>query len=273
MDGQIGSFTYMRLKSIAPDDLSDEQRALLSEYEERSLRQRTPEQVKFSIKYLEKLNQVEEESFRSIEKNGLWRLFNHYYYIQNKRPYELTSDSLMNIATIMHYFLRDKKFFESPHLSNISEPSFDKGLLLIGGYGNGKSSVMMAMQSALADFNHYFAFKNMNNVVSDYESCQEAHEKNTFWYYTTSGNCCFDDVKTERLASNYGKVNIFKDIFEKRDLNPLLKTHITCNYNEEYPFDVLEGIREFGSKYTGRVYDRIIHRCNIVEFKGKSFRK
>jgi DNA replication protein DnaC len=43
----------------------------------------------------------------------------------------------------------------------------------------------------------------------------------------------FDDLKTERIASNYGKVNIFKDILEER-YNRNAKTHITCNFKDGF---------------------------------------
>jgi len=96
------------------------------------------------------------------------------------------------------------------------------------------------------------------------------------------GDRYFDDIKTERHASNYGKVNLFKDILENRYNNrvqivkgvtKINKTFGTCNYKEGYEGNTEVALEEFGEMYGGRIYDRLFEMFNIIEFKGKSFRK
>jgi len=82
----------------------------------------------------------------------------------------------------------------------------------------------------------------------------------------------YDDVKTERIASNYGMTNLFKDIIEKREVRKL-KTYITCNFKEDQPGNIPAALLEFGEKYGSRVFDRLFSMFNIIEFKGKSFRR
>ena len=269
----IGSHTAKYLRSLPPERLTDEDKQALKDYESNHGHQPTPEQLENRAKYLEKLTKQSEAEEIKISKDTFWRLFNDFYKAQNKSAFKVTKESLQNIMPVVLYFTKDDEFFECPNLSNLHKPSFDKGLLLIGSYGTGKSSVLKACQSVLQQFGKSYAIHNMNDVVSNYEQCQEPQDKTTFWHYMTNGNACFDDVKTEREASNYGKANLFKDIFEKRYLNPNIITHLTCNYSDAHPNDLEKGIDDFGIRYGGRVYDRMSEKFNVVEFKGVSMRE
>jgi DNA replication protein DnaC len=132
---------------------------------------------------------------------------------------------------------------------------------------------MKAMQMAVQGFDvPSFARYSANKVVELYELCDKAEKKSDFWIKMSTGHKLFDDVKTEREASNYGKVNVFKDVFEKRYESKAM-TYITCNYQEDAPNDVEKAVNEFGAKYGARVWDRMYEMFNIIEFKGKSFRK
>ncbi len=111
-----------------------------------------------------------------------------------------------------------------------------------------------------------------NDTVLDYEQTDSPEDRRTLLQPLLNGRAHFDDLKTESIASNYGKKNIFKDVLEIRYKNKLL-THVTCNYMQGYSGDVQMGLEEFGAKYGGRVYDRIKEMFNVVEFKGKSFRE
>ncbi|OIQ22174.1 MAG: hypothetical protein BM557_02020 [Flavobacterium sp. MedPE-SWcel] len=93
------------------------------------------------------------------------------------------------------------------------------------------------------------------------------------------GSRYFDDLKTERIASNYGKVNIFKELLEERynrvdpKTKKRLKTFVTCNFKEGFEDNLEKAVDEFGEKYGSRVWDRMFEMFNIIEFKGKSFRR
>jgi DNA replication protein DnaC len=143
----------------------------------------------------------------------------------------------------------------------------------MGGYGNGKSSIMAAVQNVLQ---HHptlsFAIRDANDVVLEYEQTDRPEDRKGLLRPLMNGRCFFDDIKTESIASNYGKKNLFKDILEIRYKNKLL-THVTCNYAAGENGNVQAGLNEFGQKYGGRVYDRLKDMFNIVEFKGKSFRR
>lgn len=269
----IGVAAYKYLKSIPNQTLTDEQKKAVLEYENRHSELITEEQKQNTIEYSKKICQSSELVYPEISREVLWSRFQYFYKQDNNRDFEQTKESVVAITTIAYYFMRNEKFFDQPNVSNLSEPSFDKGLLCIGGYGVGKTSILKAIQKALQCYGVSYAIRNMNDIVSDYEDCKEAHDRKTFWHSITRGNCLFDDVKTEREASNFGKVNLFKDIIEKRYMLKESVTHITCNYHNDYPNDLSAGLDEFGTIYGGRAYDRLFEMCNIIEFKGNSFRK
>ena len=268
----IGRHVAAHLRSLP--NLTEEQKKQLDEFDNRNLKDLTDEQKANRIAYNEKIKMAYvPKSEIVIEKKDFWPMFKYNYFMSQCVDFNETKETIDNIEPVIKYFLQDESFKDCKNVSHQFNPSLKKGLLIIGGYGNGKSSVMEAIRLSLQNYGLSFAFRNMNDVVTDYEACEDQTHKKTFWHYVTSGNCCFDDVKTESEASNFGKVNLFKSIIEKRYLNKDIKTHLTCNYSDSFPYDLEKGLDEFGEKYGGRVYDRMTEMFNVIEFKGKSMRK
>jgi DNA replication protein DnaC len=271
---RIGRHVYTNLKNmqrLKPDSLTEEELAAISDYEEGV--KPTEEQKAKRAEYAQKVFADPKEASYEFDKDMLWQLFTGTWKEQNELGFEVTNETIENLKPVMYYFLRDEKFFDCERLTDKSKPSFDKGLLIMGGYGNGKSSIMLALHTVLQFHSELsFAHRDANDVVSDYEQCKDAQEKEMLWKPLTIGRCFFDDVKTEEVANNFGKKNLFKDILEIRYKNKAL-THICCNYADGQNGNIQAGLDEFGVKYGGRVYDRLKHMFNIIEFKGKSMRE
>lgn len=238
-----------------PYELSEERKEKIKEYSA-SLCKPKPKKVLQGLKYDE-----------------LFFAFKHEYKSQTGKELLVDQERLDDYKTILCYFTQDERFFKCKNLSQKSTPSFDKGLLIVGGYGNGKSSIMKALSSALKYYSvRQFRFYTANSIVDKFESCETTQDKKSFWKTFSNGTLCFDDVKTERDASNFGKYNLFKDIIERRyDYDA--RTFFTCNYHPLKPGDLDAALAEFGDRYGARAYDRIFEMFNIIEFKGKSLRK
>lgn len=180
------------------------------------------------------------------------------------------------------YLGKDERFFECTALSKMSKPSFEKGLLIVGSYGSGKTSTMKIFHKLFCQPRFFktpltFGWYSAQEVVEQYENIQTPADKTLFWNNMVKGARYFDDVKTERQASNYGKVNLFKEIIEKRyDLyiNTGKKTYLSCNYakGKENVGNLSKALAEFRLLYGPRVYDRLFEMFNVVVFKGESFR-
>ncbi|WP_396636312.1 hypothetical protein [Maribacter sp. R77961] len=206
-------------------------------------------------------------------KQQLWIQFLKNFKDLHGKSFWQDDDALENLKPIFTYLLRDSSFFESYNLmSDLSKPSFEKGLLIIGGFGTGKTSIMKSMQecSLLFKSQPYKIF-SCNEVVQKYESSATQLDKKEFFRQMNAGTNLFDDLASERLASNYGQVNIMKDVLEQRYFSRKI-THGTMNFKEGYPGDVEMAMKKLGEFYGPRVYDRIFEMFNVVVFKGKSRR-
>ncbi|MBE8727956.1 hypothetical protein [Flavobacterium hungaricum] len=271
----IGVNKYSYLKSLVQDKLTETQKKEIEVYEKKQVGQ-TPEQLEYELSYFEKLLKPKPKVEFSITARQLFNLFKSNFPLVKNRPFIKVENTIKNLEPLIYYFTKDERFFKCDNLSTLSEPSFDKGILIIGPYGNGKTSTMEVFEKIFKGIPKLgFKTYSANEAVTMFEKCtgddaailRKEFEK-LMWHRTV----CFDDLKTERTASNYGKVNIFKEILEER-YRLGSKTYMICNYKEGYENDLQAAIDELGEKYGGRVWDRIYEMFNIIEFKGKSFRK
>ncbi len=256
------------------ENLSPEQKKQLQDY--RDARICTPQQKFKTDQYFEEIRKPVVEKPFKITNKAIYLKFLKVFKQREGVEFIKEKKALKTLKTLILYFNRDKKFFncdiKTKFKNKTCEPSFDKGLLIIGGFGVGKSAMMLTFEEMFLFTPYIFRGYTANNIVSLYENCENANEKRDFWLRMKVKTAYYDDVKTERIASNYGKANIFKDILEKRYISDL-KTHITCNYKVDTKNDLEQGLLEFGEKYGGRIYDRLFEMFNIIEFEGKSFRK
>jgi len=267
----IGYNKYQILKSLPFAALTDLEKNQMEEFENKHLPSK--EQREWSKNYIANvISQKEEKPFKTTALR-LWNVFKANFFVVHQKEFVKNEFTAENIAPLVYYFAQDPRFFECENLSKLSTPSFDKGILIVGTFGNGKTATMRVFERIFRtekgmSFKGYAA----NEVVTMFEKCNDELSKEDFNKKVNAGQRYFDDIKTERIASNYDKVNIFKDIFETR-YNSHLKTFVTCNYKEGFEGNVEVALEEFGEKYGGRVYDRLFEMFNVIEFKGKSFRK
>jgi DNA replication protein DnaC len=277
----IGWHKYNHLKSFPESTLTEMEIVQVNDFESKhSTRNKPSDKLK---NYISNMLSIKEETSFKITPLRLWNVFKHNFSEVTRREWAKNEFTAKNLEVLIYYFSQNEKFFQCDNLSKLSNPSFDKGLLIVGTFGNGKTSVMKTFERIFKNtkgvsFKGYTA----NEVVTMYEKCSDSILKAEFNAKVNSGSRYFDDVKTERQASNYGKVNLFKDILEIRYNNRIIaignvekfnKTFITMNYKEGYEGDLQSAVNELGELYGGRVYDRLFDMFNIIEFKGPSFRK
>lgn len=172
------------------------------------------------------------------------------------------------LRLITQYFAKNKEFenFKDKKVA-LNRMDLRKGLLIIGGVGCGKTSMMRTFQSIgqrimqkRNDSFMYFQMISCNSLVREFEGLEQ-REKEWFFERNLKGVKYFDDFGTEGDASNFGKVNLMKNILEERYLKGK-KCHLSTNL-------MLEEIEE---KYGFRVYDRIKEMFNVIVMSGESFR-
>lgn len=198
------------------------------------------------IEYMERLNG--RKTFMRYTAHQLFTFFNE--------SLQVDGDNQVIVMELCKYFSQDPSF----------KGDLNKGLLLAGGVGVGKTTMM-----------RFF----MKNQVQSYriESCRDIESKfstdgEQFVYYCSwmipiatnadpfghqEVGICFDDLGTEANAKHYGKEkNVLAEIILNRYDNklPFTATHITTNLTSEH----------IKTQYGTRVTDRMRQMFNIIEF-------
>ncbi|GAA4235707.1 hypothetical protein GCM10022291_18330 [Postechiella marina] len=227
------------------------------------------------IKQNTKQSSIETKRQHPYSKVDLWKAFQKEYLILHSKTFLYNDDNVIkNIKPLFCYFLESDAFFECRHLrTDISAPSFKKGLLLFGNVGVGKSHIMQTFQSLFAKYQpHRFTMTPTHEVVDKYEATKSPEDRNHFYKTFTNGTILFDDLNSEKVANNFGHVNIMKEVILRRcTLNK--KTHLIMNPLPGFEDDTNGSLLKLGDNYDQRMVDRFYEMFNIIELKGKSMRR
>lgn len=218
--------------------------------------------------YFNNLNRLIEPVPTILTKEWLWKEFSYSFFENEGKKFIANEYTIYNLKSVFLYYLRDTEFKDFVK----NEMDFNKGLLIVGDVGNGKTSIMKAFESVFKGSNLYFKGYSTNEAVAMYDNCADTNEKDELMKALTTGNRYFDDLLTERKTNNYGRIELFKDVLEIRESNNKL-THASLNYDFNFPNDLEKALLQINDRYGKRVYDRTYKMFNIIEFKGKSFRK
>lgn len=186
------------------------------------------------------------------------KLRNHLIYSFKKLngyPYQITEKNQKVVDTILAYFAKVPHFYDL-----LPNGSFKKGLLVLGGYGTGKTSLFEAI--------HHCQLHSPNGFgIASALDLMKAYGRNSYdgIHSQISGNWLFDDVGEEHIVSHYGnKENVVKLLLSERyrqRKKPI--THITTNLS-------LKMLKE---KYGQRIYERFYEMFNVLVLDGRNYRK
>lgn len=213
----------------------------------------------------------------TLTPNEFWKLFKLSFERINQKQFIVTQESKCFVFTLIYYFFRNEKFYKSPLIYKIDncEISLNKGLIIVGGFGVGKTSILktitIMIEKLSLNCNIYpVRIHNSIEIVEQFEN-SPSECRNDIINRFSKGFRIFDDIKNEREASNYGKVDLFKEILYKRYESKIFRTILLCNYDSEFPNDMQQAIESFG-RYGDRNYDRLFEAFNFIELKEKSKR-
>lgn len=255
--------------------------------------------------YIEHINSLPKKEIevlpdlQPIDPESLYDLFLQVFPIVNGKQFDESHNNYGSrklARTLLAYFTESKGFYRSPLINEKSEPNLKKGLALFGDFGVGKSAIVetfytifktaannrvmikdkFGTDQILGRYKLSFGFNTSNSVVQEYEAInrtdKEADKEYKLHLFTKKhhyGFRYYDDIMSERTASNYGKLELFKELFEERYSNRA-KTMISLNYHNN---DLDQTLEMYASKYGERLYDRFFEMFNIIELKGDSLRK
>lgn len=205
-------------------------------------------------------------------KEDLWKAFTTCFKRIYGKKLDIDTALIENLKPIFLYFIQDPLFFNCTNLrKDFKPPSFDKGLLIIGGHGIGKTDFFKVFEELFKN-HRYLKFKGYSsiNLVKLFEACETPADKAFFMEGKMRRTVFIDDLTAERLASNFGKFDVVGEILAFR-YERKLKTYATCNFLTEDKC-VPTTLASLGERYGSRIYDRLFEMFNIIEFKGNSKR-
>lgn len=177
--------------------------------------------------------------------------------------YEIREDQKSILNEIVHWALMDYTGKLDP----------DRGLLLWGDIGTGKSTLLLIIREFCRLVRPYedgypysFRITNVIDICAQYADESRDGGYSAIQTYISSRRQAFDELGSETTPTgrwgNYE--NVMQYILQRRyDLRDGNFTHATTNLS-------LEQISEV---YSARIYDRCKEMFNFVEIHGKTFRK
>lgn len=186
-----------------------------------------------------------------LEKKGKDIFGDHFKILENDHPI---------ILKLMAYFLKDEARCFQYHIN------LDKGILLSGPIGCGKTSLMILMK-LVAQVDNKFYVKSCRDI--SFEFIQDGYETIHKYskgklYQSEPKTICFDDLGTENNLKYYGnECNVMAEIILSRyDIFTAKKiqTHITTNLSAS----------EIEIFYGNRVRSRMRELFNLIAYDTNS---
>jgi DNA replication protein DnaC len=182
-----------------------------------------------------------------LEKKGIDLYGNHFKILETDYPI---------VYKLIAYFLKDEPTCFQYGING------NKGLLLSGPIGCGKTSLMNLMKY-LAPTENKFSVKPCRDISFEFiqDGYQIIHKYSIGKLYESNPRTiCFDDLGTESNLKYFGnECNVMAEIMLSRyDLfiSKKLQTHITTNLSAS----------EIEKQYGNRVRSRLRELCNLIAF-------
>lgn len=188
--------------------------------------------------------------------------------------FELDSSNEPIFRLLCYYFSNDRAFIDYCTHLGIEGASLDKGLLLGGMIGVGKTWLMRLFSK---NQRQVFTVKTAKSIADTFQSegeesfkglieCPKLPVNDAQNFFHPIMGICIDDIGTEELKNHYGnRKNVVGDLIELRyargNVGKLM--HMTTNLT-------MKQVKEF---YGDRVGSRLRETMNIIELKGEDRRK
>lgn len=210
---------------------------------------------------------------QTTDPKKLFSFFQSRFQEIEGQDFICTEENKSLVYTLIYFFQKKENFYNSSLLFEYPNTKIDinKGLVIVGGFGCGKTSILRVFQQIINDNNKVnLKFTTTVDAVSKFESI-EAENMYDFKERLYKGHLIIDDLLAEKQASRFGKSELFEEVLFQRLENKKMNSIITMNYDSDHPNHMEYAINKL-SRYGGRVFDRILGNFNFIELHGKSFR-
>jgi DNA replication protein DnaC len=216
---------------------------------------------------------TEQWSYGKVKDFAIWRSNRMFNGKINYNIEETNSNARKVFELLCCYFSRDANFTEKAINLGIENPNLQKGILLSGAVGNGKTTLMKIFQ---VNQRQVFMIRSASEISNLWQTGGDdaisgllvphmlpINDSDNF-YHRFAG-LCLDDCGTEEIRNHYGnKKNVIGDMIEARYFNGALGPYLHMTTN-------LTGL-QLQEHYGKRVSSRLIEMMNIVHLKGSDRR-
>ena len=235
-----------------------------------------------------KLKRLEQEDYQKrVEENRKALVCTQWSYEQTKsyilyraeqifagKSFTLDASNTFIFNLFCHYFSGSDDFVSLSQSIGVKNPSLNKGILLAGNCGVGKTWLV---QLFAKNKRQVYFLRNAKMIADAFEQAGEevmgeyevpfrnASNDSSVFYQPFSG-LCLDDLGTEDLKNHFGnKKNVIGDLLEKRYAKGHvgIMLHATTNLTAD----------QLNAYYGGRVVSRMREIFNFIELRGKDRRK
>ena len=177
-----------------------------------------------------------------------------------KKDFKINDNNREAYNTLFKYFLKR---------DNLEEIDNNKGILLVGSYGSGKTLAMKIFKIFYNNVNNskyknYFEIFTTDEIIDSYS----IHGREGINSFNRNNDICIDD-----LGADSGEHYHYKEVedpisillYKRYDMftNLGLKTHATTNL----------AVNNLSSRFSERIIDRMYEMFNIVYLPGESWRR
>jgi hypothetical protein len=191
-----------------------------------------------------------------------------------EKPFEVDEHNVFLVDLLCYYFSEDPRFLSTCEAAGIKNPSLEKGILLAGNMGTGKTWMMKLFQK---NQRQVYYMRNAKVIASSVESGGAEAELEYVGTFPTASNdpstmfqpfagLCIDDMGTEEEKKYFGNHrNVIGDLIELRYARKTtgLLLHGTTNLTSQQ-------LKEY---YGDRVISRMREIFNFIELPGEDRRK
>lgn len=187
----------------------------------------------------------------------------------------LDSSNTHVFKMLCHYFSEEKSEFEGIALSPQNQnPSIDKGILLLGNPGVGKTFLMKLFSKNTRQVFHVYNAQHMANMyehegeisMQQFESKIKNPVNDANSFFQPYAGHCFDDLGTEDIKTHFGnKKNVIGDLIESRYAKGETGVFLHASTNL-----TAEQLKEY---YGPRVTSRMREIFNLIVLPGNDRRK
>jgi hypothetical protein len=207
-----------------------------------------------------------DELFRKWDRQELIDFCLQFYFDRFRKSFMVDGENTALVLKLADYFSGRESFKAGGY-------SLDKGILIMGNVGTGKTELMKFFQK---NKKCCYSIKPVNDIAGEfsiykneiddvYSTPIEKPLNDPDVFFQRKIGYCFDDLGTEEIKNDYGnKKNVMADIlmaiYSKKQFS---KFHITTNLSSE----------EIAERYGTRISSRLREMFNVFAMSGTDRRK